>query len=484
VRFNFMDIDRLISSTAAYTVLLVTLVGAMLTLAPWLTGLLGTAMGADSQVGQLTLSLLLAAGLVPAERHLRPWIERLFFPERHRLQQGVERLLGTLAGCATPQEVLAAAGQSLDEMLHPDVCRVYRATSEGFLLAFAREPRRLPPRNGGSAHPAASAGPARPSEPATPPPPAPLVEALGGAARAIALGPDRRDERSLPAWVYSALEGLGFAVVLPVLRGAHAAALVCLGPKRSGDVYTSTDLALLTAVAEKLSAALARFDQAELLRHERTLKEALLRYVPDPVAALLASGRDLPGGQKNVSILFADLRSFTAYSERHDIGNVLGIVNRYTEVVSGLIRRHGGTVVEFLGDGMMAIFGAPEPMDNHARAAVRCAGDIVAAVSELDLGRGEDGRPIGVSVGITTGEAFVGNVRAADRLIYTAIGDTANLASRLEGLTRRLDASVAIDSATHQAAGEAASSFRRHGPTLVRGRQQTVDVYFMPLQAA
>jgi adenylate cyclase len=135
--------------------------------------------------------------------------------------------------------------------------------------------------------------------------------------------------------------------------------------------------------------------------------------------------------------------------------------------------------LEFLGDGMMAVFGAPEPAADHARSAVECGRDIVAAVRGLRLG--DPGSPaIGVSVGIATGVAFVGNVRAADRFIYTAIGDVPNLASRLEGLTRKLDASVAIDGATQAGAGDAAAGFQHHGPTLVRGRSRVVDVYFLP----
>ena len=210
------------------------------------------------------------------------------------------------------------------------------------------------------------------------------------------------------------------------------------------------------------------------------MQEALRQYVPDPLVGLLASGRQVEGQEREVSILFVDLRNFTAYSEKRGSGIVFSVVNVYTEAVSKVIREHGGTVVEFLGDGMMAVFGAPETTADHPRAAVQCGREIVSVVRGLKLG--DPGtEPIEVSVGITTGDAFVGNVRAADRLIYTAIGDIANLASRLEGLTRQLNAAIAIDAATRSGAGDAAAPFVRHGPTLVRGREQAVDVYFLPL---
>ena len=128
----------------------------------------------------------------------------------------------------------------------------------------------------------------------------------------------------------------------------------------------------------------------------------------------------------------------------------------------------------------MAVFGAPEAAADHARAAVQCSRMTVSAVRALKLGD-PGAEPIDVSVGIATGNAFVGNVRTADRLIYTAIGDVANLASRLEGLTRQLKGSIAIDGPTRAGAGDAAAPFVRQGPTLVRGREQVVDVYFLPL---
>lgn len=130
----------------------------------------------------------------------------------------------------------------------------------------------------------------------------------------------------------------------------------------------------------------------------------------------------------------------------------------------------------------MAVFGAPEAAPRFARAAVECGLEVVAAVRALRFGD-PGGVPIGVSVGIATGSAFVGNFQAADRLVYTAVGDVANVASRLEGLTRQLNAAIVIDAVTRGTAETAGAAFRRHGPTLVRGREQAVEIYFLPLDA-
>jgi adenylate cyclase len=160
------------------------------------------------------------------------------------------------------------------------------------------------------------------------------------------------------------------------------------------------------------------------------------------------------------------------------------MVNRYTEAVSAVIQRRGGTVVEFLGDGLMAVFGAPDALSEHARVSVEAAHDVVATVRRLALAPADDGTTIGVGVGIASGRAFVGNVQTSDRLVYTAVGDVVNLAARIQGLTRDLQAAIAIDAPTHRRAGREAAAFQRHERVRIRGRAEPVDVWALPLAAA
>lgn len=485
VRYNLFDIDRLITLTAAYSALSIALVAVGLMGIPQLARLAAIALDLSPDATLVVLSLALAASLAPAGRRLRPRIEAWFFPERRRLEFGLHELLRELAACVEPLAMLALVGRRLGELLRPEVVRIYGITREGCRLLFAEQaPRRDGGPRGGESGAAGALAPA-PSEivlaaaQGAAGMPLPALATLTAPADLGAVRDSSARRLTLPEPARQALSAFGIEVVVPVRRGGRAAAAICLGPKRSGDVYTSTDLTLLGALADKVSSEMLRFDEAEILRQERAMQEALREYVPDPVVELLASGRRPEGGEREVSILFVDLTSFSAYSERHSSETVFSVVNRYTEAASRVIRAHGGTVVEFLGDGMMAVFGAPVPAADHARAALECGREIVVAVQALGIGD-PGSEPIGVSVGITTGRAFVGNVRSADRLIYTAIGDVANLAARLEGLTRRLDATIAVDAATRDGAGEAAAAFVRHGPTLVRGREQAVDVYFLP----
>jgi adenylate cyclase len=184
-------------------------------------------------------------------------------------------------------------------------------------------------------------------------------------------------------------------------------------------------------------------------------------------------------------VLFVDLRGYTSFSESRRSEEIFSTVNRYTETVSEIVRNRGGSVVEFNGDGMMAVFGAPEPLADKERAAVEAGREIVEAVEALTVPEAA-GRAtkLSVGVGIATGEAFVGNIRAVDRMIWSAIGNTTNLAARLQSLTRELDAALVVDPSTWERAQPATADFVKRADLPIRGRRQRQDVYALPVRTA
>ncbi len=182
-------------------------------------------------------------------------------------------------------------------------------------------------------------------------------------------------------------------------------------------------------------------------------------------------------------MLFVDLRGYTSFSESRRAEEIFSTVNRYTETVSQIVQKHGGSVVEFNGDGMMAVFGAPRELAHKERAAVEAGREIVEAVAALPVEDTSGGETkLSVGVGIATGEAFVGNIQAVDRMIWSAIGNTTNLAARLQGLTRELDAALVIDSRTWERA-QLAADFEKRPEVPIRGRRETQDVYALPMRS-
>jgi class 3 adenylate cyclase len=461
IRYNLFDIDRLISVTAAYTIGSVVLMAAALILIPRFSQVAIGLVGLNPAGGQLLVSLLLAAVVVPSSRYLRPLVERFFFAERYALERGVETLLRSLSACTSPQEVLALTGERLDFYLRPECCVIYGRSSDTYVPLFVR---------GRTVAPVLNAG-------------VPLVSALLAEARSVEMERWlRRPDVALSAADRAVLDSLGAAILVPMHRANMMAAFLCLGQKRSGDIYTATDLTLLSAVAEKVSAELQRFDEAEIALEVRAISDALRRYVPEPIAAQIVSGQNLEARETDVSILFVDIRGYTAYAETKPAAEVFSAVNRYTETVSRIVRAHGGTVAEFNGDGMMAVFGAPALLEQKERAAVTASREILLSVRSLDLGVHHE-QPLEVGVGIATGKAFVGSIQSIDRLIWRAIGDISNLAARLQGLTRELNAAIVIDSATRMKAGSVADDFERHDGMPIRGRHQSEDIYTLSLSS-
>jgi class 3 adenylate cyclase len=462
LRYNLLDIDRILGATASYTIIGIVVLAGLLAGAPPLARAMSEPIGLEVSMVQLILSVALAALIVPAQRLLRPSIDRTLFPDRHALAGGMARLVEDLAGCRDPGSLTRLVGERLDALVRPESCVIYTRSADAYRPLFVRG-RPIPPVFRLLS---------------------PLVAALSEHSTPLASErfAEERDEPDLGPFDRAALETLGVPIVVPFRRGEDLVAFLCLGPKRSGDIYTATDLALLSGVAAGVSARLASFDQEEIIREGIAMQAALRRYIPEPLAQKITSGGDLESGRREVTVLFVDMRGYTSYAEGRPVEEVFSTVNLYTETVSKIVRAHFGTIAEFTGDGMMAVFGAPEPLDQKERAAVAAGLEIVRSVGTWDKpGQSQAGPLPPLGVGIATGEAYVGNVQAVDRLIWTAIGRTTNLAARLQTLTRELDAALAMDETTWTRCGEAAALFFPQTNVRVRGHTEVEDVYLLPL---
>ena len=230
--YQFLDIDRLFSATLSYSVLAIVGLAMVLGVMPAAERAASDVLGLDPTIGQILMSLVIAAVLVPTYRFVRPWIDRWLFPERATLQQGFEQLLAEIPSIADPQELSQFVNDRLDALLRPTVVVLYARAGDVFTPLAARG------RNAPPTFAARSALIAALEERTTP-----LAAQRWTAWRTASLTPFER----------AAIETLDVAVLVPMRRGSELTALWCLGPKRSGDIYTPTDLALLGAVAGAIS---------------------------------------------------------------------------------------------------------------------------------------------------------------------------------------------------------------------------------------
>ena len=213
-------------------------------------------------------------------------------------------------------------------------------------------------------------------------------------------------------------------------------------------------------------------------RERREVRRYFSLYLsPTVVDLMLSSGRapTLGGERREVTILVSDIAGYTAISENMPPESIVHLINRYFRNAADTVERHYGFVDKFMGDGMLAVFGAPLSDPDHAAHAVAAASELLR-ITDADPGLvGPDGEPLRTRIGIATGPVLIGNVGSDRRLSYTVIGDTVNLAARLEAENKTFGTDILVTEEAARAAG--LDGFDLVGGVTVRGRHAKTTVY-------
>ncbi|HEU5247456.1 MAG TPA: adenylate/guanylate cyclase domain-containing protein [Candidatus Udaeobacter sp.] len=272
----------------------------------------------------------------------------------------------------------------------------------------------------------------------------------------------------------SAAVGIWIArgVSKPVLQLAEGARKIGEGDyQHRVNVNQPDEMGLLAVSFNHMSKGLAERDQ---------VRDLLGKVVSPAVAAeLLRKDVTLGGEEREVTVLFSDVRSFTTMCEALPPQEVLGTLNRYFTRMSAIVEAHGGVVDKYVGDAIMALFGAPLANPNDADRAMETALEMCEALDELNLEQQIRGYPaIKIGIGINTDVVIAGNMGSQTRLNYTVIGDGVNLASRLEGLTKTPEyATRIIISRTTLAKAKGRYQTRPLGEVAVKGKQKPTEIY-------
>jgi adenylate cyclase len=295
----------------------------------------------------------------------------------------------------------------------------------------------------------------------------------------VELAPARDLERTVLSISLAALAAATLAAIWiargvsqPVQQLAAHTKLVAAGDyTRRINLPREDELGQLATAFNHMTAGLAERDR---------VRDLLGKVVsPEIAAQLLRSDLKLGGEERVVTILFCDLRDFTTLSERLAPTDVLALLNRYLDRMSLIIEQHGGVIDKYIGDAIMALFGAPVAAANAPERAIAAARDMARALDLLNRELAAEGKPALVfGIGINTARVVAGNMGSKTRLNYTVIGDGVNLASRLEGLTKdpAYGTPIIVSEATLAAMQERPPA-RELGEVKVKGKTEAVKIF-------
>jgi adenylate cyclase len=219
----------------------------------------------------------------------------------------------------------------------------------------------------------------------------------------------------------------------------------------------------------------------EDISREKRMKNTMYRYLTPHVAEqVMALGEDtlMVGERKEVTILFSDIRGYTTLTENLGAAEVVSLLNQYFETMVEAVFNYEGTLDKFIGDALMAVFGAPLPLtENHAWRAIQSALDMRQRLQEFNHRRIIQAQPqIHIGIGISSGEVVSGNIGSHKRMDYTVIGDGVNLSSRLEGVTKEYGCDILLSEFTYKLCSDRIWA-RQLDKIRVKGKHQAVDIY-------
>ncbi len=249
--------------------------------------------------------------------------------------------------------------------------------------------------------------------------------------------------------------------------------------------FKPDDLELISAVAAQAAVAVENARAHERLAREEVARANYSRFLPEYVVKQMLDNPEsfkLGGVSQTITILFADIRGFTRISEHAPPEKIVNLLNRYFSAMTDIIFAHGGTLDKYLGDGLMALFGAPTATPDDASNALNAAVAMQRRLLGINRELHDEGLPeIGVGMGLHTGEAIVGYIGSDRRSEYTAIGDTVNTSSRLESNAR--GGEILISDATAQAA-HSRYKLQPRDAIMVKNREQPVKLWEVDWQKA
>lgn len=274
------------------------------------------------------------------------------------------------------------------------------------------------------------------------------------------------------------LQGIRSTMCVPMLYADELLGVVYLDSQLATGAFSKKDLQLLTGIASQAAIAIANTNLIRRIEGETKTRAQFEKLLSPNLVDQVVAGKlsfDQEGQQKQVTMLFSDIRGFTSMSENMEAREIVHMLNTYFEVMVDIIFRYEGTLDKFVGDEIMALFGAPVTIHDGPRKAVECALEMLASLEVYNTARIAEGKkPIAIGIGINTGEVVCGALGSSKTMQYTVIGDPVNLAARLCSYAKANE--IIIGESTYQHVRDF-FNFEAREPIMVKGKAHPVQVF-------
>ncbi len=274
------------------------------------------------------------------------------------------------------------------------------------------------------------------------------------------------------------MQGIRSTMCVPLLVGDQLVGAFHVDSMLASGAFTDKDLLLFSGIATQAAIAIQNFRLAKKIEHEAATRAEFQRLLSPNLVEEIISGAltlDQAGANREVTMLFADIRGFTSMSERHTPEEMVETLNNYFEFMVDVLFKHGGTLDKYVGDEIIGLFGAPVELIDAPLRAVRCALDMLKALEEFNRMRAADGKEeLRIGIGINTGPVIAGAIGSSRTLQYTVIGDAVNVAARLCSVAKA-DEIIISPSTMAQCFNSVIAEQRE--PVQVKGKSEPIQIW-------
>lgn len=271
--------------------------------------------------------------------------------------------------------------------------------------------------------------------------------------------------------------GIRSTMCVPMIYQSQLLGIIHLDSLLAANAFSEKDLQILDGVAAQAAQALDNAYKAKQIERSALARRDFERLLPPEVVEQVVNGNvrlERGGELRETTVLFSDVRGFTAWSERHQPAYIVEVLNDYFELMVDAIHRHKGTLDKFMGDGILALFGAPISHGDDAANAVQCAVEMMQFLAQFNREQANASEQFSIGIGIDTGPVVAGYMGSSKSMEYTAIGDHVNLASRL--CSAATPGQILITADTMQRVGNRFPT-EPLAPIMVKGKQHPVTIF-------